>query len=239
MIEEEGQEEQETAELDDTQEIETDQEATEEPEGEYKIGDQSFATSDEAFAYANSLVHQNAISEAQSNAYRQAVADTGRAQAQSEIVTPEEDDDFDQKFYEDPKKFMGEFAAKIKAETRAEVLGTVTQQSEDEKLWGDFFSKHPDLRDFKEDCEVTLARHTPDVKAIADSRGQKAAMDFLAQKTRAKFQAYAQNSKPARALPRTSSGPSVGGGENVTHQNAPEAKLDFAAELRNLRGKRA
>jgi hypothetical protein len=63
-------------ELDDTQELETQEEADEneaegqeEGEGAYKIGDQSFKTSEEAFAFANSLVHQNAITEAQSNAY--------------------------------------------------------------------------------------------------------------------------------------------------------------------------
>ena len=245
MIETEGQapeeHEEEVYEEGDTEELP--QSGTEESEGEYKIGDQSFKTSEEAFAYANNLVQQKDLSEAHANAYRQAVADVRSANfaGQNVTQTEEEEDDpeFDQKFYEDPKKFLKEFGAKIEAQAEQRILGRVEQQSADEKLWATFFSQNPDLRDFREDCEVTLARHTQDLKAIGDTKGQKAAMDFLAQKTRAKFQAYYENSKPKRELHRTNSGPSHGSPENVTRTPAPKQDLDFAAELRNLRGKRA
>ena len=245
MSTEETTHEEELPDDDKTQEIETEEgaEGEDEGEGEYKIGDQSFKTSEEAFAYANSLEHKNAIAEAQANAYRQAVTDgaLGRADGQKVTQNPEDEDDpeFDQKFYEDPKKFLKEFEAKIIAKTESKVLGHVSQQSEDERLWSDFFKQNPDLADFKEDCEYTLAKHQADLKAVNSTRGQKAAMDFLAQKTRAKFQSYHEKSKPKRDLERTSSGPSLGSSVNVTRQPTKTQELDFAAEIRSLRGKRA
>lgn len=228
--------------------VSTEQEAqaeagiTEGDDGEYKIGDQSFRTAQEAFAYANSLVHDKAIVEAQANAYRQAVVDASVAQSGAQNVTqnvPQEEDNFEQRFYEDPKKYLAEMRNKIKEEAKQEILGTVQQQTEDEKLWGEFFKQNPDLADFKEDCEVTLTKIQRDVAAINKAKGQKAAMDFLAQKTRAKFQAYAELSKPKRELERTSSGPSFGSPNNVTRPAPKTQDLDFAAEIRSLRNKRA
>jgi len=214
----------------------------EEGEGSYKIGDQSFASFKEAQAYAESLVYKNAITEAESNAYRQAVADTQRTHAQGDKVTHDPETErleFEQKYYEDPHAYMKEFEQKITEKVESRTLGKLQQQNDDERLWGEFFNKHTDLKDFREDCEYVLAKHTSELKAIVSTKGQQAGMDFLAQKTRAKFQAYHEGSKPSRELYRTTSGPSHGSPDNVTQKKAPEAKLDFASELRSLRGKRA
>lgn len=215
--------------------------AEDEGEENYKIGEKSFKTQEEAFAYAQSLEQKTTLVEAQSNAYRQAVQDTMAAQAAGQKVTqapPEPEEDFDAKFYENPKEYLKQYGEKISAATEAKILSQVSAQSEEQKLWGDFFSSHPDLRDFKEDCETVLARHTDDVRAIFQTKGQKEAMDYLAQKTRAKFQSYIEATKPQRELQRTSAGPSMGNAVNVTRNVRTSEPVDFITEIKQARGKR-
>jgi len=215
--------------------------AEDEGEAKIKIGDKEFKTQEEAFAYAQSLEQKTTLVEAQSNAYRQAVQDTMAAQAASQKVTqapPEPEEDFDAKFYENPKEFLRQYGEKISAAAEAKILNQINTQSAEEKLWGEFFSGHPDLRNFKEDCEGVLARHTEDIRAIHQTKGQKAAMDYLAQKTRAKFQDYIEAAKPQRELPRTTAGASVGSAVNVTRNIRTEAPVDFITEIRQARGKR-
>jgi len=207
----------------------------------YKIGDKSFKTQEEAFAYAQSLEQKTTLVEAQSNAYRQAIQDAALAQSAGQKVTQpaaEPEEDFDLKFYDNPKEYLKQYGEKISAAAEAKILSQIDAQSEEQKLWTDFFSNHPDLRDFKEDCETVLARNTPDVRAIFQTKGQKAAMDYLAQKTRAKFQSYNEATKPQRELHRTSAGPSMGNAVNVTRNTRTSEPVDFITEIKQARGKR-
>lgn len=213
----------------------------EEREAKIKIGDKEFNTQEEAFAYAQSLDHKTALLEAQSNAYRQAVLDATAAQGAAQKVTqnpPEPEEDFDAKFYENPKEYLKTYGEKIIAQTEAKILSQVNAKTEEEKLWGEFFSGHPDLRNFKEDCETVLAKHNEDIRALYQTKGQKAAMDYLAQKTRAKFQDYIEASKPQRELPRTSAGVSLGSANSVTRNVKETQPVDFITEIRQARGKR-
>ena len=214
-----------------------------EGEGEkpYRIGDQSFQTQKEAFAYAESLNQKNTLTEAQSNAYRQAIIDAQHLQQSGQNVTPAAapaEDDFDSKYYEDPKKYLNERDDKIRSQTKAEIMAELGQKAEEDKLWGEFFSAHPDLAGFKEDCEVTLGKLQQDVQNINATKGKGAAMDYLAQKTRAKFQAYSEAMKPRRELASGSGGPSQGSSSNVTRNISPEQPVDFTAQLRTLRSGR-
>lgn len=213
----------------------------EEQEARIKIGDQEFKTQEEAFAYAQSLAQKNTLVEAQSNAYRQAIQDAALAQAAAQKVTQpqaEPEEDFDAKFYENPKEYLKTYGEKISAAAEAKILNQINTRTEEEKLWGEFFNGHPDLRDFKEDCEAVLGRHTEDIRAIHQAKGQKAAMDYLAQKTRAKFQSYIESTKPQRELSRTSAGASMGSPSSVTRNIKEAAPVDFITEIRQARGKR-
>jgi len=205
------------------------------------IGDKKFKTQEEAFAYAQALEQKTTLVEAQSNAYRQAIQDAALAQSNAQKVTqapPAPEENFDEKFYENPQEFLKNYGEKITKATEDRILGQINAQSAEEKLWGEFFSGHPDLRDFKEDCEGVLARHTEDIRAIHATKGQKAAMDYLAQKTRAKFQSYIEGTKPQRELQKTSAGASMGSSVNVTRNIRQESPVDFISEIKQARGKR-
>jgi riboflavin synthase alpha subunit len=69
-------------------------------------------------------------------------------------------------------------------------------------------------------------------------RDKKKAQDYLAMKTREKFQSYIEKTKPTRVLSNTKNGPSVGGNgvtTTVTQEKDNEA-LDFVTQIRNMRG---
>jgi len=209
-------------------------------EAKIKIGDKEFRTQEEAFAYAQSLDQKSTLIEARSDAYRQAIQDAAFAQQNAQKVTPaaEPEEDFDAKFYENPKEFLKQYGEKISAATEAKILGQISTRTEDDKLWSDFFGANPDLAGFREDCESVLTKHTEDIKAINQTKGQKAAMDYLAQKTRAKFQSYNDNAKPRRELPATSNGASMGSPGNVTRNIKQAEPVDFITEIRQARNKR-
>jgi hypothetical protein len=216
-------------------------EGEDESEAKIRIGDKEFKTQEEAFAYAQSLEQKTTLVEAQSNAYRQAIQDTALAQANAQKVTqapPEPEEDFDAKFYENPKEYLKTYGEKISREAEERILNQINTKSEEERLWGEFFSSNQDLRDFKEDCEGVLAKHTDDIRAIHQTKGQKAAMDYLAQKTRAKFQNYIESTKPQRELSRTSAGASMGSAGSVTRNIKESGPVDFITEIRQARGKR-
>lgn len=224
-----------------TEEVTETAEATQEQDGGgYTIHGQTFKTQAEAFKYAESLALEKERVEAEANAYRQGIQEAALLREPAQNVTqeaPPEDDKFDEKFYSDPKTYLAERDAKVAAQVEQKILSQITQKSEDEKLWDEFFRAHPDLHGFREDCESTLTKHVKDIRALSQTKGKDAAMSFLAQKTRAKFQAYVEAAKPRRELSPSSVGSTPGQPTSVTRKTTEEQPLDFAAQIRSLRGK--
>jgi len=223
--------------------VETEAPVVEEPDEEeapkaakYRIAGREFATQEEAFAYAEDLDRQNAIKEAEVNAYRQmnSTYNNGGQQAQKVTLPPEEEDDFDAKFYENPKKYLQEREELVRQRTRDEVLQAVGAQSEEEKLWNEFFQENPDLSGDRDIAELVVSQHTEDIRAIAQTRGKKAASEFLAQKVRARHQNWVEAQKPRRELANTRAGVSVGSAKSVTLKQAEESTLSFAEQLSTI-----
>lgn len=202
-----------------------------------RIGDKTFATQAEAFAYAQAeLARQNnelAIAEA----YRAGIADASMPMhnAPQAPAQPQDDPEWETKFYADPKRTLHEFATKIREEVKKEVTGEVEMRTEEQKLWAQFYQRHPDLEGFQEDAQAMLTKHDAELKALVRTKGQTAAFDYLAQKTRAKFQEYIERAKPRRTLPNTSAAPSPGTQTSVTPAAKPKPKVDFISQIRSLR----
>lgn len=200
----------------------------------YRLAGREFDTQEEAFAYAEELDRQSAIREAETNAYRQAIHAQQIAQNPAQSVTPEPEDDFDAKFYENPKEYLKRMAEEVRQQTREEVLRTVEDRSEEEKLWSEFFGENPDLSGFRRDCEMVLEDHKEQIAALAQTRGKKAASDYLAQKTRAKFQQWADAQKPRREIPNTTRGASQGAAQSVTPRQQDEKPMSFFDQMRTI-----
>jgi hypothetical protein len=128
---------------------------------------------------------------------------------------------------------MRKAVAKIQASTQA----TETEK----EVWENFCGLHPDLSDFKADVEATAnsPKHRNIITALAQTKGQTEAMNYVAQKTRAKFNAYAAASKKATVLPKgAGAGASPSGAQKPVTLAKKEAKpLSMSDQVRQLRAK--
>jgi len=206
------------------------------------IDGQEFATEKEAYQYA-----QKKLSEVETEKLlmqaRQEGMEAGLLGSQQAgtyaAAAPEPvpvEDDMDA-FYENPTEYLRKKTAAITEQVSSTIQSQIAAKALDEKLWGEFFAKNPDLDGFKEDCQHTLNAHLDTVSVLAKKDRGKA-MDFLASKTREKFHNYIERQKPRKVLPNQPSIPSSGGNPGVTHhQNVSQSEdsLDFVSQLRNMR----
>lgn len=207
----------------------------------YKIGEKEFSTEAEAFQYAEQIQREADLAEARNAAYRQGILESQQAVVQPQNVTQnveEEDDTFNDEFYADPKEALARREKQLEEKIEARLSQKWEQQSAEEQTWSEFFQAYPDLSDHKDVCETLVAQHTQDIKALVTTKGRKAAMDYLAQKVRGKFQSWVESNKPRRELPSTSSGPTEGSHQNVTRKTKEPEVLDFAAQIKQNRMQR-
>lgn len=204
-----------------------------------QIGDRTFASQEEAFAYAQDLHSKGETEKLLHDAYRQGIQDAKLADNPAPGVTqeaaPEEEEDFEQKFFENPKEYLKSMAEKIRQETKQELRNETAQEEADRALWNEFYSKHPDLAGFDEDCQAVLARESAMIETLVKTQGKEKAMDYLARKTRAKFQTWAERQRPQKELNSAGGGPSPSGGERVTQgsQEKSEGPVDFVSQMKH------
>ncbi len=202
-------------------------------EEQIQIGEKTFATQAEALAYAQSALrdaeHQRAVVEA----YNTGLTERGAAQP---VVTQATPDNWEERFYANPRGTLQE----LREEIKKEVLGNVSAQTEDQKMWAEFNRLHPDLDGFQEDVSAVLTRYDKEIRALASTKGKESAMNFLAQKTRAKFEEYAERKKPKRELANGSGSGIPAGQTNVTKNsnNKEEKPLSFVEQVRQNKLKR-
>lgn len=203
-----------------------------------QIGDKTFASQEEAFAYAQDLHSKGETEKLLHDAYRQGIQDAKLADPFAPGVTqeaaPEEEEDFDQKFFENPKEYLKSMAEKIRQETKNELKQETAQAEADRQLWNEFYGKHPDLAGFDEDCQAVLAREAAMIETLVKTQGKEKAMDYLARKTRAKFQTWAERQRPQKELSSEGAAPTPTGGERVTQssQEKSEGPVDFVGQMK-------
>lgn len=193
------------------------------------IGGQVFKTQSEAIKYAEQLAREKEIAEAHAAGAHEAI----RALRPQE-EKPQEDN-FEEKFYTDPKGTL----EGIKKSARDEAIAFVKQEAKREEQWKKFFDENPDLEGERELCEQEL--YHPEKWNMYKNMEVNQAMKVLATKVRARFQAWEERKKPRKELP-SKGGQVVSHGSNhvtshVTSKKS-EAPLDFAAQLRKIRGGR-
>lgn len=210
-------------------------------EGNLRIGDKEFKTYAEAFAYANSLEGKNETEKLINDAYRQGIQDAASRGEFSQSVTQaalpkeEEDPEFETKFFANPREFLKNYATKVKTEAREDALNTIRAEQAEANAWAEFYARYPDLEGFTEDCSSTLARERDAIQVIAKSQGKDKAMDYLARKTRAKFQTYIERTAQKRTLPNASTQPTPSSGQRVTPSSVETPAVDFVSEMRQNR----
>lgn len=218
--------------------------ATEVPaSGKYRIGDKTFATQDEALAYAQSQVSALETEQQIADAYRQGMREAlqtapSAGESVTSNVVPKNDLDSEE-LYTNPQAFLDKFATKIKSETKAEIDQRESLKAQSDQIWREFTERHPGLADFRSEVEQFVQGQVTEVRAIISTKGKPASYDWIATKLKSRFEAYANAVKPKRELPNTGSGasPSSKSG-SVTQKEASKKPLSFADEIRNMRKKR-
>lgn len=196
-----------------------------EPETLIKIGGREFTSQKEAFAYAEELERENESTKAYNQGVKEALAATAKPVEEVPV-----EDNFEEKFYSDPK------AAIKEAEERATLKAVAIVQAEAKKegYWKTFLDENPDLE--RSDAEEMLKRQWNVIGKMTDFT---AAQKALATAVRADYQRKADRLKPRTELPQSRGVQAVstggGGGQRVTQAPKEEKVLSMSEQMRNLR----
>lgn len=197
--------------------------AAAEAEEPVRVGEKTYRNYEEAF---RELERERELEAAHSAGIREALEVT---RAQNQPTQPEPEDDFEQRFYANPKETLKE----VQAKARDEALAALKAEQQKEKLWSDFLSEFPDIR--RKDAERVLAENMDTIGKLTDvERGKK----LLAQKVRAEYDEILSQHKPRTQLaskPQAIS-PSGGTPRGVTPTKKEETPLSFSEQMRKLRG---
>lgn len=192
-----------------------------EEEEPVRIGGHTFKNQAEAFAWAEQQERERELAEAHAAGIRETLEAT-RAPAQPD---PEPEDDFEQRFYSNPKETLKE----VQIRARDEAVQTIKQEMQRERLWDAFLQEYPDIR--RKDAERILNENWETIGRMTDlAKAQK----VLATKVRAEYEEITNLTKPRTALADRKQTVATGGGtpqRSVTPKNN-DAPLDFASQLR-------
>ncbi len=199
--------------------------ASDEEEDVIRIGEQEFKSQKEALEYARKLEQDKLVSEA----YNMGIKETlQQVRPQEEAPPPE--DNFEEKFYSDPKGTLQKF----KEEAKQEALSSIKAEQRAEVMWETFLTQYPDIE--RRDAQRILQENWETVGKMTDL---EKAMKVLAQKTRAEYQRIADRLKPRTELPPNRNPQAVSAGRGgVTPPpmaQKEEKVLTMAEQLKSMR----
>lgn len=199
-----------------------------EPETLIRIGGREFKSQSDAIKYAEELEREKSLSDAHTAGVREALEATRAQQTQE----PEVEEDFDAKFYANPKGTLAELEER--ATQRA--LATIKAETNREKLWSEFLDQNPDIR--RKDAERVLNENISTIGKMTD---YGAAMKVLAKKVRDEYDEILDARKPRTELKNSkvqAVSPSGGAKKGVTPEKKSDRPLSFSEEMRLLKSKR-
>lgn len=188
-----------------------------------QIGDREFESEAEAFKYAEELERKVEGAELYNQGIRDALAATGAQQT----AAAEPEDNFEERFYANPKETLKE----VQTKARDEALAVIRAEQKREQLWTQFLNENPDLR--RKDAQRILDENWDTIGKITDLTK---AMKVLAQRTRAEYEEIRSLGKPRTELQSRQGqvvSPSGGTPARVTQQKKNEAPLDFVSQLKS------
>lgn len=209
----------------------------------FEVDGQTFASEKDALNYLqqrySKAEQDNLLLEARLDGMQQALYTNPQAtppptQEMVDDVTFEED-----KYYENPAQYLADYTRRVTEASEKKLERKLSQREQDAQAWNTFTSKYPELAQFQSDVLEMYNTHRDTALTLA-KRSPEKAMDFIAMKTKEKFQRYIDSMKPTKVLSNTHQGPSMGSNTNVTStqktQSQPK-RVDFTTQLRNMRRK--
>jgi hypothetical protein len=194
---------------------------TDAEEGPIRIGGQTFKTQTEAIAYAERLEREKELTDAHAAGIREAL----EATRQPVQPNPELEDNFEERFYANPKEALKE----VQTRARDEAVAVIRRETERERMWNDFITQYPDVR--RKDAERVLHENW---ETIGRMTNVPDAMKTLARKVRSEYEEIVALTRPRTELSSKKQIVSTGGTapKSVTPQRKDERPLDFASQMR-------
>ncbi len=198
---------------------------------EIRIHDRTFTNQAEAFAYAEQLAQNQAAQDS----YQQGMQD---AISQQSNVTPAAEppvaDNFDERFYGDPNKYLTEEITKAKQSAKDEVMAAVRAEQAETKAWTDFYKQNPDLENKDEVVKMFVKNHWDKYRLMETGQAFK----LIASGVRTQIKQWVEDSLPQKEMPNTASPVSSGSQSNVTPAPVAEEALDFISQVNKIQSKR-
>lgn len=200
-------------------------------QGKIRIGDKYFQNQTEAFDYAAELEREKLAADA----FRQGI-ETARAQSQGNISAEKPAaDNFEEEFYSNPKEYLAKKEVQIVQQAEQRVTERLERERKHTETWTEFYSTYPDLANSKVLVNAVLQARWNDLQHIDTVK----ALKILAEQVRAEKRAMLAEELPRTALPPQKRTASTGTSANVTQKIVDEKPLNFAAQIRNNKLRRA
>ena len=195
-----------------------------EAETSIRIGDQTFKSQAEAFKYAEQLERDKTNAEMYNQGLRDALQSTA-----TPVPVVEPEDNFEERFYSDPKKVIKE----TRDQAVVEALSIIKAEQNREKQWEVFSGKYPDVR--RKDAERVLSENWETIGKMTDL---DKAMGAMASKVRAEYDEIENLRKPRTELAGKKGqvvSRSGGSPTSVTQQKKNDEPIDFVSQMRKLK----
>jgi hypothetical protein len=197
----------------------------EEPETLISIGGREFKTQSEAIRYAEELEQEKLLAESYNQGIRETLALTQKP------VQAQEEDNFDEQFYSNPKEAL----KKVKEQAKDEIMASINAKDAEKAAWNRFSQAHPDLADSEKEVRRVLQENWD---VLGNMKDEKRAMEILATKTRSYFQSIAERVKPRTVLSNRGGqvvSPSGKASSGVTPNKREERPLTMIEQMQSLR----
>lgn len=210
------------------------------PVAKYRIGEKTFATQEEALAFAQSHVTTLETETQVANAYRQGIRDGLQPTTPAvQSVTPSIPQANVEELYTNPQEFLKKYGQQITEQTLATVQQQNAVKAQSDAIWGEFCNRHPEMSDFRAEVEGFVERNTQDVRSVIATKGRDASYDWITTKLKSQFARYAGATAPKRELSNSkqSASPISRSAPSVTPLEPEKKTSTFADQLRSMRRK--
>lgn len=175
--------------------------ATPKPPAKFRIGDQEFATQEEALAYADQITRdgyaqRQLLQNLQAPPAAPAPSVTPPAPAAAPALNYDE-------LFQNPQAFLQKYGQEVYNRVMSDVQRAEATRTQSDAIWREFSDRHPALSEFRADVEGFVNQNMEQVRSIIQTKGRPASYDFIATKLRSDWERRANVLKPSRELPNT------------------------------------
>lgn len=206
------------------------EEATTEVDEEIQIGDKSFRTQKEAFAYAQELEREKLAADAFRQGVEAAQYGQGGNQAAAETA-PAEPEQLPTEYFTNPAKYLADRDNKVVQKAVAAVTQQQDRVTRHNAVWNEFYNEYADLQPAKRIVDAILQENWDRLQHV----DTKIALKEVAGKARQEIENILGDKMPKQVLPKTKNPTTASAGRTVTTPKQEEKTLNFVGQQKSLK----